>query len=507
MANEKSPIEYIPELPTGKGISPLDYSKINPYGVEFNPRVGEEQRKAEAAVEQYAEDLRKRFAQPNWFAIAGALAKPQLGGFLASMGSAATEFGRQQEAARAIEPAVSRMRAEIAANRVGFVQGLEASKYAQPGASGVLTPGQAGTAAGYVQGPQAVAAASQAQAAGTFQMFLQKLQAGRTYGELVEEYGPAAAKKYLQDASALLPNLVLPQDTPADLKSTLQAPKAGAPAAAPAPAEAAPGRPEPTPGVSSEAAGELTPKQARAMRGSDVEAQQQTFNQLNDTLTKSAAQNVPIYEISKTLYSAAANKDLKPAFAVFEQGGALDIIGRALERQDISQSFKDARRQIINARLGDTRQNKALSDLQAMEGALMDLSNKMAQGIINPTDARTMVEQASIPGLANTQDAFLRGVARIGSDALAHQERLLALGQASKRKDFDARNWGRSDELRAVNDNAAKRSEQAIRQVASQELPKHFASGLGGAFKPQAPKKSLAEQAREEAARRGLSRD
>jgi hypothetical protein len=120
MADE-SKVEYLPP-PEFQTKSPLDYTKISPGGVGTHPEISEQFRKANQATEDYAKSLEDRFARPNWFKIAAGFAKPQLGGFLASLGSASEEFGKQQEAARAIQPSISRMRAEVAAGQLGFSQ-------------------------------------------------------------------------------------------------------------------------------------------------------------------------------------------------------------------------------------------------------------------------------------------------------------------------------------------------------------------------------------------------
>jgi len=58
--------------------------------------------------------LEARYAQPNWFKIAAGFAKPQLGGFLASLGSAAQAQGETVEQQRALAPTVAVERAKLA---------------------------------------------------------------------------------------------------------------------------------------------------------------------------------------------------------------------------------------------------------------------------------------------------------------------------------------------------------------------------------------------------------
>lgn len=60
------------------------------------------------------EALQKRYQEPNWFKVAAGFAKPQLGGFTASLGSAAEALGENTELRRAQELPIAKMKSEIA---------------------------------------------------------------------------------------------------------------------------------------------------------------------------------------------------------------------------------------------------------------------------------------------------------------------------------------------------------------------------------------------------------
>lgn len=104
--------------------SPLDVSKINPVGSEV-PEINKAQQEAMQSVEDLATSLEERYKQPNWYKVAAGFAKPQLGGFLASLGSASEALGEQYEAQRAIAPTVAKLRAEIASGKLGLSQRTE----------------------------------------------------------------------------------------------------------------------------------------------------------------------------------------------------------------------------------------------------------------------------------------------------------------------------------------------------------------------------------------------
>jgi len=74
-------------------------------------QVQAEQNAADTALKA----LEQRYANPNWFNIAAALFKPQLGGFAASLGSASQELGNWQEQQRANELPIYAARAQVGA--------------------------------------------------------------------------------------------------------------------------------------------------------------------------------------------------------------------------------------------------------------------------------------------------------------------------------------------------------------------------------------------------------
>jgi hypothetical protein len=125
MATTPVPTEY-----KDSAVSPTDWARVNPAGQEI-PRVAQAINETDDATEKYAQALRERYAQPNWFKMSAAFAKPQLGGFMASLGSAADVLGEQVEQQRAIEPTIYRMRSEIAAKKAGLTQRSEADAILQ----------------------------------------------------------------------------------------------------------------------------------------------------------------------------------------------------------------------------------------------------------------------------------------------------------------------------------------------------------------------------------------
>jgi hypothetical protein len=215
-----------------------------------------------------------------------------------------------------------------------------------------------------------------------------------------------------------------------------------------------------------------------AERMKETQALQTQYGQQSTTA-------LPIYNTAAELYTLASKPYMAPAFAVFEKGDPMGILGKALEAQQVSSVLNRMRDQITTSRMNSSDKASAMADLQAMELSLGALQTQLQNGINNPTDARTMFESAQVPGVKNTQDTFLRGIARIGSDALGRYETNTVFNDFLKRKDADIRDWQKSPEFLGVQNNLKKRSQQAISNVAGSETPAFLKSGIEGGYKYQ----------------------
>ena len=87
----------------------IDMTKINPYGVD-DERLTE----LRDAQQKSIDALQNRYDKPNWFKVAAGFAKPQLGGFLASLGSASEALGENVEQQRAQQLPISQMKIQMA---------------------------------------------------------------------------------------------------------------------------------------------------------------------------------------------------------------------------------------------------------------------------------------------------------------------------------------------------------------------------------------------------------
>jgi len=86
-----------------------DLSKFNLYGTSDT-----DLQTLKDAQQDILKGLENRYAQPNWFKIAAGFAKPQLGGFMASLGSASEALGENVEQQRASAIPIAQMKSQIA---------------------------------------------------------------------------------------------------------------------------------------------------------------------------------------------------------------------------------------------------------------------------------------------------------------------------------------------------------------------------------------------------------
>jgi hypothetical protein len=90
-----------------------DPSKVNPAGAE--PSDLENYQKS---LNDQIQALETRYQQPNWWKVAAGFAKPQLGGFMASLGSASEALGENVEQQRQMALPIAQMRSQLAQSQI-----------------------------------------------------------------------------------------------------------------------------------------------------------------------------------------------------------------------------------------------------------------------------------------------------------------------------------------------------------------------------------------------------
>ena len=289
-----------------------DPSKINLYGAE--PTDVESYQKS---LEDSISALQQRYANPNWFNVAAGFFKPQLGGFAASLGSAAQAMGENVEKERETQLPIAQMRAQLAASKIAMGQGSAAAQElakwkasAKPMDEATLThitglapnsPAAAAAKAAYdaeranldleskkqgldfQQQQQQLALLQQQYAAGSITR--QEYQAGLA---LLKQYGPTAEKRVIK---------------PTDTANTSVLPPGAivAPAAVPVAGAAAPvaGAAAPVAGAAAPVAGAVAPVAGAAAPTFNFEFSTQTPDEIRRVLSTSP--NVDAAERNKVL--------------------------------------------------------------------------------------------------------------------------------------------------------------------------------------------------------------
>ncbi len=488
--------ELIPEF---QAKSPLDFFKISPGGIGTEEAVTAQFQKAMKAQEDYANALEQRYNQPNWFNVAAGFATPQLGGFLASMGSAAKVLGEQQEAQKAIMPTIARMRAEVAAGQLGFEQRTTQKKMFDDIKTGKLPMdeqtlqklGEFGTDTDiYKSAKDYFDTQSKRQ-----NQVINALIAQKDLTSLYAEFGVDWVNSQIDQIRKRFPNLEIPPGYMPSSSKTEGAPTSAAPSAAPGPvtppgatvSASAPPVAEPTPTAIQGAPGasDLPRGSQVAAKKLETEEKVAATRKTSDELSAQANQGAKLYEAASTVYKAAAKPSLQKAFGLFEKGDALGVIGRALEQQNVSDVLADVRKQLTNLRLGADEKGRLIADFQAFENALNGLQYQVQQSITNPTDLRTKFEASSIPNVKNTQDAFLRGMARLASDGLSQYELNQAFQKTKNKPGFDIYDWQTSSPYADVMNAAKKRTTAVISNPASYTMPSFMQQGLQVGSTPQ----------------------
>lgn len=465
----------------------------NVTGIGTDPDITKASDENILATENLVKALEARYAQPNWFKVAAGFAKPQLGGFVASLGSASEALGENVEQQRAIAPTVEKMRADIAAQKLGLSQRTSADRILQEAIKkpGGITSEDVARIRKLDEDAGKVAQEKFSNQSSTFNDMLKAWSEGADYTRLVKDYGQSFVDRFYPALQQYVPAKGAGSVPAAGTNQKL--PATGATTGTTTTVGGAPDVPKEIPttetaknrplGVPESLLANVTKAQDIAALNSQIEQRVKSANELNERYRVQAETSIPVFETAKSLYTLASPNYMKPAFAVFEKGDPMGILGTALEKQNVSSVLANMREQIINSRMNASDTKAAMTNLNAMESVLSDLQTKMQNNVVNPTDIRTMFEAKSVPGLKSTQDAFLRRVADIGSTALSRYEQKNVLGQFLKRPNSDINDWEDSPEYKGLRKHVENRSKNLLTQEASHELPNFMKKGTEDSYR------------------------
>lgn len=459
----------------------INLSELNQAAIGEDPDITAQREKTLQAQEDYANALEQRFRNPNWMKVSAGFLKPQLGGFGASLGTAFDVLAEQQEQQKAIAPTIAQIRAQTAVGSENMKYDLKANEMlrealAKPNG---LTSEDVANIEKYSPRVGKVAQQKFTNQGSTFAQILQAYQGGADYTRLVKDYGKPFVDSIWPSLQGLVPGKS--NITGAPTSTSTSGVTTGAPTApVTSTSQAKPPRPI---GVPESMLEGITKGQELATTATQIDERMKEAQKLRENYSKQADISMPIYKVASELYKLGSHDYMKPAFGIFEKGDPIGILGTALEQQNVSGVLQGMRDQIIKSRMNASDKKSAMSDLQSMEIALGNLQKNIQQGVINPTDIRTMFEAKSVPGLKNTQDAFLRGIANIGHEALGAYETNTVFNQFLNRKDADVKNWQQSPEFISLQNTLKKRGQQVMSNPAGSVAPKFLTNGLEQSYK------------------------
>ena len=365
-----------------------DPSKINPYGADPS-----DVQEYQNALQDSIKALEDRYAQPNWFKVAAGFAKPQLGGFVASLGSAAGAMGDWQEQQRAAELPISQMRANLAQTKILMGQKQKAADLAD---AALQQPG--GVTAKQVAGVRNLdrergefLQEQFTNEANLRDEILRARAAGRSDVELAAKYGPDFKRLFPSGVSNTYPTV--PQYGKPPGQGTVEISE--------------PSKPPVGFNGSPEDWQNMPLEKQNAVR-SNLEEKRQGTAQEQETTYRTQAENASqMLPTLTALHELASKPNMQRILGIFENGDVLGAVGKAVESGSFPKLLETARSQVIAA----GKDPKDISDFNTLMGLVAKVNLGVRQGQLNPSNYTTEIDTMSGPGITDPQDAFLRKTA------------------------------------------------------------------------------------------------
>lgn len=373
---------------------PSDFSKAN-----FFDKPPEEQEKLLSAIETSANAIEQRYANPNWFNIAAGFLKPQLGGFMASLGSANQALGENLEKQRGSVLTAAEYRAQVALMRNQLDQKARANEALKQGlaAPGGLTSKTAGTIQALGGTPPAeVAQTLTTNEAGKRGELLGQTNSARAGAGQVAELGQSITPlvKSEQAKLPLIPGSTIPPD------GTIN-----------------PDVPKPKPAafLGSEDEWNSKPLAAKnAFNSSLAETEKDVAVGSMTNYQKAAEAAQPRLDLYRGMRELATSPGMDKVFGILSGNDAVSLAGKALDEGRLSGRLASIQNLLVQANITDP-------DLRRRAAQLVKLINEN-KSMVGDTSGRTTDQQTALrgaanPSLENPQTAFVAL-----TDTLAHTE-------------------------------------------------------------------------------------
>jgi len=340
--------------------------------------------------------LEKRYATPNWFDVAAGFAKPQLGGFIASLGSANEAMAKNVEQQRAQEMPLAALKLEIFKNKELQNRAMDANEIYERDMDlyGYVTEKAVGDIKRLVGNEHYIAQGADANREGR-------------YKEIESQQGIAATQLALEEAIAKNPFLVV--------KTKLF--KAGA---------QTPEEVEKLNGLLNNAIPPGIDQASWASMGTQEKQDQiarYADDQLKLQMTEGAASlhdakgAVDRLKTLRTVRELATDPDMAPVFSVLNNADAFSLFKRITDQAGgnlgaVMEGLKNAIRSQYTNENDPTGVKRQKADL--LFKTIAQITIQQRNSALNPGEAyQDLVGQAT-PGIDNSQKGFVSIVDQMG---------------------------------------------------------------------------------------------
>lgn len=402
----KNPLMYSVKTP--------DFSKMNLAGVgqEGNEEITSAYEEAQNERRRLAEALEQRYAQPNWFKIASGFAKPQLGGFLASLGNASEALGENVEQQRAIAPTIAQMRSEIAAQQVPLNQSYKANAMLRDALKkpGGLTSEDVAKIANYNEGIGKIAQEKFQNQQSTFASFMEAIRTAKTKAELYASFPKEFVDSNYDYVKSMIPG------TPESGKAVSSSSVANT------------NKPPLGYQGTAEDWARLPLNEQLKLTTQLQSAQTEADRVKIDNLSKFAEASQRAIGVQESLYELSGKPGMDKVLGLFENGDPLGVAGKLAESGTFPNFVETARENLI--RSGSSKQ--VINDFNTLVSLITQNINLIRSTQANPTNYLTHIDELSGPSIKDPQDAFRRKVALMLHDSQYHVDQYKNYNKARK---------------------------------------------------------------------------
>lgn len=463
------------EFGSVKPAAPL--SAVNP--TEVTTTFKEPADKIMQAREDYARALEERYRKPNWWKVMAGFAKPQLGGFVASLGSAGEALGEYEAQKRMVGPTIARLRAENAAQELAMAQGIKAANIQSAAAQAgrMLTAAEAGQVASLTQGPAAAGTAAQGQFQTNLNAAWRDFEAKMSIEELRRKYGDEVVRELMgrnyipsssqfgapppQGAGYSRQGVFDQRFTQEDKDAALNISKSELPSRSKPTQQIGTGIPSASMLRDEARRSGMTDDASLKYVEDNINEAQEARSKTRETLGQAKQYGQSLLSEVKTAWPVVTDPAIKDLFAMTKGSENLANLISGITEDTWANVVTKFRKQL------PVDDAVRLEKIKRAAIALNNVAAKLAQmPLQNQTDYRTQLEQL-ISGAdiqAAPQEAVARNLAKVGSDALKNYQSLDFFNSFLKNPGSDARRWESSEEWKRLNDEASKRNQAFFKE-------------------------------------------